>query len=308
MDNILVLEQDKGTRLDKFINAQHPELSRSFLQTLIANGNVLVNASARKANYAVKIGDSVSVDIPAPAPTTLAAEDIPLDILYEDEALLVINKPAGMVVHPAAGHWSGTVANAVLAHAPDVVTGNEERPGIVHRLDRDTSGVMLIAKSDVALKELQRQFAEREIKKTYLALVMGAVKSPQGKIDAPLGRDPHDRKRMTILSGTQGRDAVTVFYVLAHAEKYTLLRLEPETGRTHQIRVHLAFLKHPVVADPTYGKRKNDLDLERQFLHAYRIAFTHPISQKEMTFTAPLPDDLKDALARAHIGLDAVDK
>lgn len=307
MDNIVVLEQDKGTRLDKFINAQHPELSRSFLQTLIANGNVRVNASARKANYAVKSGDSISVEIPAPAPTTLQAEEIPLDVLYEDDALMVVNKPAGMVVHPAAGHWSGTLANAVLAHAPDVVTGNEERPGIVHRLDRDTSGVMVIAKNDAALKELQRQFAGREIKKTYLALVMGLVTSPSGKIDAPLGRDPHDRKRMTILSGGSTREAVTVFHVLAQSDKYTLLRVEPETGRTHQIRVHLSFLKHPVVADATYGRRKNDLDLERQFLHAHKITFKHPVSGQERTFTAPLAEDLKRALERAHIGLEAAD-
>lgn len=302
MESIVVSVEDKGTRLDKFINGQRPDLSRSFLQGLIGDGYVRVNGAARKANYAVKVGDSVTLEIPAPAATTLTAEEIPLDVLYEDDDLLVVNKPAGMVVHPAAGHLTGTLANAVLAHAPEVVTGNEERPGIVHRLDRDTSGVMLIAKNDAAMKELQRQFAEREIHKTYLALVAGQVNTPQGKIDAAMGRDPQDRKRMTILQGGGAREAVTVFYVLGKTDKYTLLRVEPETGRTHQIRVHLQFLKHPVVADATYGRRKNDLGLERQFLHAYRISFTHPISLQEMTFTAPLAEDLRAALERAGLG------
>ncbi len=290
-------------RLDKFLDARRADLSRSFLQTLIANGNVQVNGAARKPNYSVKDGHLVTLEIPPPATATAAPENIPLEILYEDDDLLVIDKRAGMVVHPAAGHPSGTLVNAVLGHDPDIVTSNQERPGIVHRLDRDTSGVMLIAKNDAALRELQRQFAAREIHKTYLALVNGVVKTPQGKIDAPLARDPRDRKKMAIVQNASARDAVTNFSVLAHADKYTLLRVEPETGRTHQIRVHLAFLKHPVVADEVYGKTKNALGLTRQFLHAWQISFTHPRTQARMTWTASLPTDLKNALTQ--VGIDA---
>lgn len=296
----VTLEQH-GTRLDKFLTARRPDLSRAFLQTLISDGDIRVNAVPRKPNYPVKAGDTITLQVPLPAPSQAQPEDIPLDILYEDDTLLVINKPAGMVVHPAAGHVSGTVVNAVLGHDPDIVTGNRERPGIVHRLDRETSGVMLIAKNDLGLHELQRQFAAREIDKTYLALVNGIVKTPQGKINAPLARDPRDRKRMAIVSASHARHAVTVFHVIAHSDKYTLLRVEPETGRTHQIRVHLAFLKHPVVGDALYGKKKNDLDLAHQFLHAWRIMLRHPATQQQMTFSAPLPADLQQALVQIGI-------
>lgn len=302
LETLTVTPDEQGTRLDKFLTGRRPDLSRAFLQTLVADGMVEVNGKARKANYAVKLSDTVTLEIPPPAPTEVVGEDIPLDVLYEDEDVLVINKPAGMVVHPAAGHASGTVVNAVVSHAPEIVTGNHERPGIVHRLDRDTSGVMLIAKNDAALHELQRQFAEREVHKTYLALVNGRVKTPNGKIDAPLTRDPDDRKRIAVAKGQNGRHAVTVFTVLEQVERYALLRVEPETGRTHQIRVHLAFLKHPVVGDAVYGKKKNELGLERQFLHAWRITFMHPANRMPMTFVAPLPEDLKAGLKQAGMG------
>ncbi|MBI4675267.1 MAG: RluA family pseudouridine synthase [Chloroflexi bacterium] len=307
MTELLQVEiQDQGMRLDKFLTAQRPALSRAFVQTLIADGHVHVGETTRKASYAVKQGDRITLDIPRAAPTAARPETIPLDILYEDDALLVVNKPAGMVVHPAAGHASGTLVNAVLGHAPEIVTGNAERPGIVHRLDRDTSGVMLIAKTDAALHALQKQFAARTIHKTYLALVHGAVPTPQGKIDAPLARDARARKKMAVATTPHARQAVTVFHVLAHSEKYSLLSIEPETGRTHQIRVHLAFLKHPVVGDEMYGKRKNELGLERQFLHAWRIQFEHPLSHTPMTFEAALPPDLRAALARAGVDADRI--
>lgn len=307
MTELLNVEiEQEGTRLDKFICALRPDLSRSFVQSLITDGHVRVGETTRKSNYAVKPGDAITLEIPPPAAASARAENIPLDILYTDDALLVVNKPAGMVVHPAAGHGSGTLVNAVLGHDPEIVTGNQERPGIVHRLDRDTSGVMLVARNDAALHELQRQFAAREVHKTYLALVQGDVRTPQGKIDAPLGRDPRDRKKMAIVTTGQVRQAVTVFYVLAHSERYSLLRLEPETGRTHQIRVHLAFLKHPVVGDEMYGKHKNDLGLARQFLHAARIQFQHPTSGEKMQFDVPLPDDLREALRRAGFDVDRV--
>lgn len=302
METYQVAPEQQGTRLDKFLNARRPDLSRSFLQTLIADGNICVNDAPRKANYAVKPGDTITLEIPPATPTQAQPENIPLDILYEDDDLIVINKAAGMVVHPAAGHATGTLVNAVLGHDPEIVTGNQERPGIVHRLDRDTSGVLLIARNDAALHALQRQFAAREIHKTYLALVNGVVTTPQGMIDAPLARDPRDRKKMAIVNSVHARQAVTVFHVLGRTDKYTLLRVEPETGRTHQIRVHLAFLKHPVVGDEIYGKKKNDLGLTHQFLHAWRIAFQHPISGAEMTFTAPLPSNLQSALARIGLG------
>lgn len=301
METYIVATEQQGTRLDKFLNAQRADLSRSFLQTLIADGNIRVNDAPRKANYFVKAGDSITFEIPPPASSVAKPEALPLEILYEDATILVVNKAAGLVVHPAAGHATGTLVNAVLAHAPEIVTGNQERPGIVHRLDRDTSGVILVAKSDIALHELQRQFASREIHKTYLALVNGIVKTPQGKIDAPLARDARDRKKFVVSNSSHAKGAVTDFTVLAHSEKYTLLRVEPETGRTHQIRVHLAFLKHPVVADAVYGKKKNDLALERQFLHAWQITLTHPLTNRSMTFTAPLPDELQRALQRANI-------
>ncbi len=303
LTSFVVTPENAGARLDKFICAQRADLSRAFVQTLITQGHARVNGGARKANYLVKAGDVVALEIPPPASASLQPETIALDILYQDDALLVVNKPAGMVVHPAAGHPDGTLANAVLGYAPDIVTGNAERPGIAHRLDRDTSGVMLIAKTDAALHGLQTQFAARAIHKTYLALVHGDVRTPEGKIDAPLGRDPRDRKKMAIVTAGHARQAVTVFRVLARSAKYSLLQIEPETGRTHQIRVHLAFLKHPVVADALYGKRKNDLGLTRQFLHAWRIALTHPVTGAACAFRAPLPDDLRRALADA--GFDA---
>jgi|SRR5581483_6062033 23S rRNA pseudouridine1911/1915/1917 synthase len=307
MADLLVVNADAaGTRLDKFICAQRPGLSRSFAQTLIADGHVQVGGAPRKANYAVKAGDAVTLEIPPPLATAATPEAIALDVLYEDDALLVINKPAGMVVHPAAGHAGGTLVNAVLGHAPDMVISNQERPGIVHRLDRDTSGIVLVAKTDAALHELQKQFAARTIHKTYLALVVGDVRTPRGRIEAPIARDPRDRKRMAVATGEHTRDAVTDFHVLARSEKYSLLKIQPQTGRTHQIRVHLAFLKHPVVGDATYGKKKNELGLTRQFLHAWRIEFAHPVNRNPMQFQAPLPPDLMTALARAGFDADQI--
>jgi 23S rRNA pseudouridine1911/1915/1917 synthase len=292
--------EDGGERLDRFVASKLPALSRSFAQGLIADGLVRVEGRARKANYRVSPGATVTVDIPPPQPTAAHGEDIPLTIVYEDEVLLVVNKPAGMVVHPAAGHAGGTLVNAVLGHAPDLVVGNAGRPGIVHRLDRDTSGLIVVAKQDEALRNLQRQFSSRLVHKTYLALVHGRVTVPQGKIEAPLARDPHDRKRFAVVTSSKARQAVTIFRVAELLRDFSLLRLEPQTGRTHQIRVHLAFIHHPVVGDSIYGRPRDDaLGLARQFLHAWRLAFVHPGSGDPMDFTAPLPDDLGEALKQA---------
>ncbi len=297
---IQVEAADSGERLDRFLASQLIDLSRSFLQRLIEEGFVTVEGKSRKANYRVNAGETISVTVPPPEPTTARGQDLPLTIVYEDDALLVVNKPAGMVVHPAAGHASGTLVNAVLWHTGDLVVGNAERPGIVHRLDRDTSGLIVIAKQDRAMHELQRQFASREVHKTYLALVEGRVAVTQGKIDAPLGRDPRDRKKMAVVTTGSARSSVTIFRVTERMQDYTLVQAEPETGRTHQIRVHLAYIHYPVVGDIVYGGgRKNKLGLERQFLHAWRLAFRHPTTDERVEFTAPLPPDLQQALRLA---------
>jgi 23S rRNA pseudouridine1911/1915/1917 synthase len=291
---------ESGERLDRFVASKLPTLSRSFIQQLIEDGMIRVEGRAPKANYRVRAGETIRVRVPPPQPTEAHAENIPLTIVYEDDALLVIDKPAGMVVHPAAGHTSSTLVNAVLGHAPDLVVGNVERPGLVHRLDRDTSGLIVIAKNDEAVRQLQRQFAARTVHKTYLALVDGRVEVAQGKIEAPLGRDPRDRKKFAVVTTPGAREAVTIFRVAEQLSDYTLLRVEPQTGRTHQIRVHLAFIHHPVVADAVYGRsRQNALGLSRQFLHAWRLALVHPVTGAPLEFTAPLPDDLGEALARA---------
>ncbi len=303
-----------GARLDRYIAEHLPELSRAAVQRLIDDGFVFVNGVARKASYRVRVGETITLTIPPPEPAIPRAEKIPLDILYEDDDLIVINKPAGMVVHPAAGHREGTLVNALLAHCPHLNIGGEERPGIVHRLDRETSGILVVAKNDVALRAVQAQFKARRVHKIYLALVEGIVKPPHGKIDAPIGRDPKHRQKMAVipLPSLDSRDAsplhstpaarahqaVTVYHTRANLGAYTLLEVEPQTGRTHQVRVHLAFLGFPVVGDTVYGKKKNALGLTRQFLHAWKITFTLPRDGRTVSFTASLPDELREALHR----------
>ena len=301
-----------GNRLDRYVSDAQPELSRAAVQRLIDDAQIRVDGIARKASYRVQAGESITVRVPPPEPATPRAEAIPLDILYEDEDLVVVNKPAGMVVHPAAGHADGTLVNAILAHCPNLNIGGVERPGIVHRLDSDTSGVILVAKNDAAMRDLQAQFKSRRVHKTYLALVEGHVKPPRGKIDAAIGRDPKHRQKMAILTRGKAREAVTVYRTLASFDSaslrsggYTLVQAEPQTGRTHQIRVHLAFLGFPVAADAVYGsktphstegKGRSLPGLTRQFLHAWKIAFRLPGDGREVSFTAPLPEDLRQTL------------
>ncbi|MCL4487566.1 MAG: RluA family pseudouridine synthase [Chloroflexi bacterium] len=280
-----------GGRLDRYVSDHLPELSRAAVQRLIDEANIVVNRRARKPSYRVEAGDSISIAIPPVEPATLHAEPIPLDVLYEDSDVLVINKPAGMVVHPATGHTRGTLANAVLAHAPDVNVGGAKRPGIVHRLDSETSGLIVVAKNDAAMQQLQAQWKSRLVKKTYLALLEGRVDPPNGKIDAPIGRDFKNRQKMAVVTRGHARIAVTVFHTLANLAGYTLVRAEPETGRTHQIRVHFAFLGHPVIGDAVYGKKNNPFGLTRQFLHAWKLALVLP-SGRPAEFEAPLPADL----------------
>jgi len=299
--------QEKGQRLDKFLAACLPEFSRARLQGLIVDGFVLVDgAPLSKAGTRLEPGELVSVRIPPNAPVGLQAEAIPLEILFENDDLLALNKPAGLVVHPAAGHASGTLVNAVLAHDPDLEgIGGEERPGIVHRLDKDTSGVMVIAKTEFAMRWLTEQFKNRQVQKTYLALVDGEPPTPSGRVEAPIGRDPHDRKKMAVVKAEKGREAISEYHTRQRFARHTLLEFHPLTGRTHQVRVHCAFLGCPIVADGAYGRRSPSLALQRHFLHAWRLQITLPGEAQPRIFEAPLPADLQAALEQAAaIGAD----
>ncbi len=297
----LVLTLDKpGERLDKGLAESLPELSRAQLQRLIREGYVSLGGRAVKASQRLEGGEQVVVLLPELEETGLVAEPIPLDILYEDSDLLVVNKPAGMVVHPAAGHETGTLVNAVLAHCPELPgVGGERRPGVVHRLDKDTSGLILVAKNDQALWYLQRQFKKREVGKVYLALVDGRLSQKEALIDAPIGRDPRNRKKMAVIppgSSASARPAQTDVAIVEFYGDYTLLECRPLTGRTHQIRVHLAFAGYPIVGDLVYGRRKQRLPLNRQFLHAAELSFRRPSDERQLTLRASLPADLQAVL------------
>lgn len=287
-----------GGRLDRLLAEQAQDLSRSRLQSLIRQGFVRVDGRVcTRPSLRLVGGERVRVTLPPPAPSELQAEPIPLQIVYEDENLLLVNKPAGMVVHPAAGHDSGTLVHAVLAHAPEVEgVGGERRPGVVHRLDRNTSGLILLAKNDRAHQWLQRQFKDRTVEKVYLALVDGLPPTPTGRIDAPLGRDPRRRKRMGVTTEARGRPAQTLYCVARAFRSHALLELRPLTGRTHQIRVHLAFLGCPVVGDTVYGRKRPSLPVARQMLHAWRLRLRLPEEDEARTFEAPLPDDFAAVL------------
>lgn len=293
-----------GERLDRYVSDHLPDLSRAAVQRLIEEGNIRVDGRDRKASYRVQAGEAITVRIPPPEPVAVRAEAIPLDIVYEDDNVVVVNKPAGMVVHPAAGHSAGTLVNAMLAHT-SLNVGGEARPGIVHRLDSETSGLIIVAKNDAAMRNLQAQFKARRVHKTYLALVEGQITPPRGKIEAPIGRDPKHRQRMAVVTGAhiKSREAVTNYRTIANLGDYTLVEAEPQTGRTHQIRVHFAFMGFPVVGDSLYGTRKkNRLGLERQFLHAWKLALTLP-DGRAVSFTAPLPVDLYTVLSQLEFNI-----
>jgi len=290
-----------GERLDQFVARQLPELTRSRVQKLISEGRVAVAGARAKASLRLEAGQMIRVDVPVPAAAQAQAEAIPLDILYEDADLLVVNKPAGMTVHPSPGHASATLVNAILAHCDDLSgIGGVLRPGIVHRLDRDTSGVILVAKNDAAHRSLAQQLKARTIEKTYLALVEGTPRPPEGTIDAPIGRDPRNRQRMTVVEG--GREATTAYRVVERCTGVSLVEARPKTGRTHQIRVHLAAIGHPIAGDRVYGHASRIV--RRQALHALRIAFDHPRTGARVTFEAPLPSDFTHALDAARASGD----
>src|SRR5215218_4056823 len=296
---------DAGVRLDAFLASQIEGWSRARLQRLIETEDVLVNGKLSKPSYKLREHDDVEVELIAPAIITFAPELIPIEIVYEDETLVVVNKPAGLVVHPASGTPSGTLANALAYHFQQLPNAGV-RPGIVHRLDRDTSGLLVVAKTEAALENLSDQFRDRTVFKSYVALVHGRVLSDSGRIDQPLARDPANRTRMAVVRG--GRNALTLYRVRRSFERFTLLDVELKTGRTHQIRVHLAWLKHPVVGDETYGGGRDNTiqdarlrarirNFKRHFLHAEKLAFTHPRTHELVRFESPLPPELSQLLA-----------
>jgi 23S rRNA pseudouridine1911/1915/1917 synthase len=294
------------SRLDTYLASQIQTWSRARLQRLIENEDVVVNGRSAKASYRLRKGDEIEVELVASPAEIFEPQNIPLDIVHEDEDLIVVNKPAGLVVHPAAGIHSGTLANALAFHFQNLpASAGPIRPGIVHRLDRDTSGLLVVAKTEAALENLSEQFRDRTVLKSYIALVHGRVDNSTGRIDQPLARDPANRTRMAVVRG--GRSALTLYKVRKHYQRFTLLDVELKTGRTHQIRVHLMWLHHPVVGDETYGGgRDNNIqdarlrsrvrNLGRHFLHAERLAITHPITGERLQFEAPLPTDLSDLL------------
>ena len=291
-------------RLDKFLVSQLPQFSRSRLQGLIRDGFVQVNAkTVTKTGTVLSPGQIVQIELPEIEPSGLIPEEIPLNVVFENQDLMVINKPAGMVVHPAAGHATGTLVHAALAHAPELEgIGGERRPGIVHRLDKDTSGLILVAKNERAHRWLQDQFRLRRVKKVYLALVDGFAPTPTGRIEAFIGRDPDHRKKMAIVSAQKGREAVTEYRVLETFANHSLIEAHPLTGRTHQIRLHLAFLGCPIVGDNIYGHRNSSLELQRHFLHAAQLTIQLPGETQPRTFEAELPPELADLLTslRSH--------
>jgi 23S rRNA pseudouridine1911/1915/1917 synthase len=299
--NWVAAQDEAGERLDRAVAAHFEDISRSYAATLIESGAVSVNSGpANKAAQKLKAGDHIAIAMPAPQPSSLQAESIPLAVVYEDADLLVIDKPAGMVVHPAPGHSGGTLVNALLAHVPqlELDMGDEARPGIVHRLDKDTSGLIVVAKNRAAHEALSRQMSARTMLKEYLALVLGKPRHPSGVIDAPIARDLRDRQRMAVVAG--GREARTRYTVEREYGRYTLLRARLETGRTHQIRVHMASIGHPLLGDPVYGKSTLKdaaaLGLHRQFLHACKLGFKLPSNGEWREFESAPPGELRAVL------------
>lgn len=300
----IITPEQKGQRLDQFL-ASLPELSlsRSQIKKLIENKLVTVNREFTKPSYKIKLDDRVKIILPPPVKPEVKPENIPLEIIYEDEDLIVVNKPRGMVTHPAPGNYSGTLVNALLFHSPNLASlGSPLRPGIVHRLDKDTSGLLVVAKNDFAYQSLAKQIKARTAERTYVALVHGTVKNEEGIIEAKMGRHPVHRKKMAVLSKqkskTLGREAITHYKVLKRFKNYTLLEVKIKTGRTHQIRVHMSYLGHPVVGDKTYGKKKEEFEVKGQLLHAQKLGFVHPRTEKYLEFECDLPSDFVEVLQK----------
>ncbi len=291
---IIVEQSEEKNRLDSYIASKDLELSRSMIKKLLEDGKITVNGEITKASYKVQLNDKIEIDIEKPKEVKLEAQEIPLDVIYEDNDILVVNKQKGLVVHPGNGNLDGTLANAVMAHCKDNLSGigGELRPGIVHRLDKDTSGLLIIAKNDKAHIKMSEQIKDRKVKKTYIALVRGIISENEATINMPIGRSTKDRKKMAVTKN--GKEAITHFKVLnrftTNKASYTLLEVKIDTGRTHQIRVHMAEIGHPVIGDTVYSNGKNEFGVVGQCLHAKKLEFTHPITEKEMNLEAPLPE------------------
>ena len=298
-EEYFVTEETAGDRIDKFLAEQYENLSRSFLQKLLKSGEVMVDGRPVKASYKVAEGDLISFEVPEAVEPEIVPEDIPLDILYEDHDVILVNKPKGMVVHPAAGHYTGTLVNALMFHCGDELSGinGEKRPGIVHRIDKDTSGVLMVAKNDMAHQSLAAQLAEHSITRKYNAVVYNGFTEDEGTVDEPIGRNPQDRKKMAVTQ-KHSRHAVTHYRVIERMEKFTLIEAQLETGRTHQIRVHMTYIGHPLLGDMVYGPKKQPIHLEGQALHARVLGFIHPRTGEYLEFEAPLPPYFEALLER----------
>src|SRR5699024_4787305 len=300
----IIIENETGTRLDKLISQHRPNTSRTQIQQWIKDGNIQVNAKNVKQNYKVRENDHITIEEPEPEALNIVAEDLQLEMIYEDEDVCVVNKRRGMVVHPAKAHASGTLVNGLMYQCKDLSGINGVlRPGIVHRTDKDTSGLLMVAKNDQAHVSLVDQLVDKTVKRVYVALVHGHIPHSNGKIDAPIGRDEHDRQKMTVTD--RGKDAITHFKVLERFDQYTLVQCELETGRTHQIRVHMNYIGHPLVGDPKYGL-PNTIPFGGQVLHAETIGFTHPTTGEYMEFTKEPPEDFQKLVNSIRNGVDSL--
>lgn len=291
----LICDEDKNIRLDVFLSKCFRDKSRSYIQNIIGDKLVEVNGKVKKSNYKIKVGDNIGITIPDPVGLNIQSENIPLDILYEDKDVIVVNKPQGMIVHPAPGVYKGTLVNALLNHCHDLSGINGvTRPGIVHRIDKDTSGILVVAKNDNSHNKLARQLKDHSMTREYIALVEGVIKQEEGTVDEPIGRHPKDKIKMAVCEN--GKKAVTHYKVIKRFKNNTLIKCILETGRTHQIRVHMAYIGHPLVGDPVYGYKKQKFKLNGQLLHAKKLGFVHPTTEKYIEFETEIPDYFKKVL------------
>ena len=301
---INVSDEETGERIDSFLSGK-TEFTRTRIQQLIKERNIMVNGKATKSSYKIEKDDEIAIEVPEAETTEIKPENIKIDIVYEDSYIAVINKQAGLVVHPAHGHCSGTLVNAILYHIKDLSGINGEiRPGIVHRLDKDTSGLIVIAKNDKVHAALTEMFQEKKIRKTYLAILKGKLNKSEGKVVTQIGRDKNDRKKMTVIDDiTKGKTAITNYRVISQNSLFTLVKVNIETGRTHQIRVHMRHLGYPILGDSVYGRKDNE---KRQMLHAYRLKFLHPVTGNPMEFAGEIPEDFQRALKKSDLEIDEI--
>ena len=299
-----VSDEETGERIDSFLSGK-TEFTRTRIQQLIKDRNITVNGKPTKSSYKIEENDEIIIEVPEVETTEIKPENIKIDIVYEDSDIAVINKQAGLVVHPAHGHYSGTLVNAILYHIKDLSGINGEiRPGIVHRLDKDTSGLIVIAKNDKVHTALTEMFQEKKIRKTYLAILKGKLNKSEGKIVTQIGRDKNDRKKMTVIDDVaKGKNAITNYRVISQNNLFTLVKVNIETGRTHQIRVHMRYLGYPILGDSVYGRKDNE---KRQMLHAYKLEFIHPVTGRQMEFIGEIPEDFQKALKKSDLKIDEI--